>query len=101
MNTENVSTKKKAMPHDRLLGTAPLYLLIDSRGGTGCAELKTNDLTQFDEDWERYVLLASKSKKEICHHANIGDYGANCVVANEHGQIFWEWYHEDGRWRCA
>jgi len=84
-----------------MLGTAPLYLLIDSRGGTGCAELETNDLNQFDEDWERYVLLASKSKEEMCHHANIGDYGDDCVVANEHGQIFWEWYHEDGRWRCA
>ena len=85
---------------DSTLNIAFLYLLIDSRGGLLCAENETNDLNKVDEDWERFILLASKSKKEICHHANIGDYGANCVVANGRGLIFWEWYKEDGCWYC-
>jgi hypothetical protein len=84
----------------KLEKTKPLYLLIDSRGGTKCAELCTNDMGKADENWERFILLSSESKKEICHHANVGDYGANCVVANEHGLIFWEWYSDKGKWNC-
>lgn len=95
------SNNKAAMPYDSMLCAAPVYLLIDSRGGIACAKSDTNDLNKVDEDWERFILLASESKKEICHEANTGNYGANCVVANGNGQIFWEWFNEDGKWRCT
>ena len=77
-----------------------LYLLLDSRAGTLCVDSEVTNINLVDEDWERYILLASKSKKEICHHANIGDYGENCIVANELGEVFWEWYMKDGKWIC-
>jgi hypothetical protein len=77
----------------------PMYHLIDSRGGTGAANLHTDDLNLVDDDWERFILLSSNSEKEVCHHANIGDYGDNCVVAKD-DRICWGWYDENGRWDC-
>jgi hypothetical protein len=76
-----------------------LYHLIDSRGGYMAAQMDTNDLNTVDEDWERFILFSSNSKREICHHANIRDYGDNCVVA-ENNMIRWDWYSEDGKWKC-
>jgi len=78
----------------------PLYHLIDSRGGYAAAQMGTDDLNKVNEDWERYILLSSNSKKEVCHHANINDYGDNCVVTDENGKIRWDWYTEDGKWKC-
>lgn len=76
-----------------------LYHLIDSRGGTKAASLEEEDLNKVDEDWERFIMLSSTSPKEICHHANIGDYGDHCVVA-EDNIIRWDWYAED-KWKVT
>jgi len=76
-----------------------LYHLIDSRGGMLCSNAKTNILSEVDENWERFVLLSSTSAKEICHHANIGDYGDDCVVADQDGVIMWEWVITTIKWK--
>ena len=42
------SNNKAAMPYDSMLCAAPVYLLIDSRGGIACAKSDTNDLNKVD-----------------------------------------------------
>jgi hypothetical protein len=76
-----------------------LYFLIDSRAGLLAADTEVGNLNHIDKDWGRYVLLASKSKKEICHEANQGNYGDNCIVADNSGYIYWEWFDGD-KWNC-
>ena len=76
-----------------------LYYLLDSRAGIAATDTSKTNLNDIDEDWERFILVADADKYEICEDANSGDYGANCIVANSKGYIFWEWYNEDGKWK--
>jgi len=76
-----------------------LYLLLDSRAGILAANSAKDNMNDVDNNWKRYVLLASESKKEICHYANNEEYGANCIVADDSGYVYWEWY-KNNKWKC-
>lgn len=74
-----------------------LYVVLDSRAGTGASGFKTNDMNAVDEDWERMIMEAGTAA-ECCHSVNQGEYGNNCIVATSKGIIMWDW-EKKGQWK--
>ena len=68
--------------------------LLDGRAGKIAHDQGHGDLSK--KGWGRYILVGGYSN-EICRYANEGDYGDDCVVANNDGIIMFEWF-ADEKW---
>jgi hypothetical protein len=73
-----------------------MYYLLDSRAGT--LAIDNMNLSEIDEDWTRYVLLADNSLKEICKACNTGEYGDLCVVSDKQGRVLFELLNDNRHW---
>jgi hypothetical protein len=68
------------------------YWVLDAR-----APLSTDQLHEPIPDWARYVVVHCEFLEQACKIVNEGDYGDDCVIADDKGRILWSNFAE-GKW---